>query len=150
MKSKTFLLLIAFALVLHACGGAEEQAEETQTQEVWQPEMDQPSELAQIMRDIHDEAKTRKAALAAGEMDATEATNILRMLSATPTEPHMVGAGFQPNAEVFIRNYEALHATTSSVADRIKAHNNLVDACIACHNQFCSGPIPRITKLYIE
>lgn len=112
--------------------------------------MDQPSELAAIMRTLHDEAKERKSILASGEMsESFENELIFKIITASPTEPHMVGPAFEPHAQAFIKSYGQLNVATI-VSEQIDAHNNLVKSCVACHTNFCQGPIPRIEKLYVQ
>lgn len=111
--------------------------------------MDQPSELASIMRELHDEAKQRKSTLEKGELAEANSQLIFQMITAEPTEPHMVGPAFEPHAQAFIASYGQLNIATD-VATQIDAHNNLVKSCVACHMNFCQGPIPRIEKLYIH
>ena len=71
------------------------------------------------------------------------------MITAQPTEPHMVGPAFEPHAQGFIYSYSEI-ASATSVPAQIEAHNNLVKSCVACHMNFCQGPISRIEKLYIH
>jgi len=115
----------------------------------WKPELDQPSELALIMRDMNTEALKRKAKLEHGELDPTLSETLFDMLTAHPTKPHMKGEGFEPYAKSFIGIYNQIQSA-EDVSTQIKAHNNMVNACIACHTQFCDGPISRIEKLYIK
>ena len=115
----------------------------------WKPELDQPSELALIMRDMNTEALKRKAKLEHGELDPTLSETLFDMLTSHPTKPHMKGEGFEPYAKSFIGIYNQIQSA-EDVSTQIKAHNNMVNACIACHTQFCDGPISRIEKLYIK
>lgn len=115
----------------------------------WKPEMDQPSELASIMRSLNDEALIRKKSLENGELSQANSKLIFKMITAEPTEPHMVGPAFAPHTEAFIASYGQLN-TATDVAAQIDAHNNLVKSCVACHMNFCQGPIPRIEKLYVN
>jgi cytochrome c556 len=61
----------------------------------------------------------------------------------------MVGPAFEPHAQAFIASYGQLNAA-EDVQGQIEAHNNLVKSCVACHMNFCQGPIPRIEKLYVQ
>jgi len=116
---------------------------------VWSPEVDQPSELAVIMRAIHQEGIDRKANLEKGMLSTANSSLIFDMITAQPTEPHMVGPAFEPHAQGFIYSYSEI-ASATSVPAQIEAHNNLVKSCVACHMNFCQGPISRIEKLYIH
>ena len=111
--------------------------------------MDEPSELAQIMRDLHEEGLQRKASLEKGELFSGSIENLLKMVAATPTEPHMKEPAFVPHAMAFNASYGAVQSA-STVAEQIEAHNNLVKSCVACHNNFCQGPISRIELLQIN
>lgn len=145
MKNKVVALL-AVGLCIVACSSP---AEEPKKNSGWKPEMDQPSELASIMRELHDEAKQRKSTLEKGELASANSKLVFQMITAKPTEPHMVGPAFEPHAKGFIASYNQINMATD-VAEQIDAHNNLVKSCVACHMNFCQGPIPRIEKLYIQ
>ena len=145
MKSK-ILVLLGIGLFV-ACSTPEKHG--STKSKGWQPEMDQPSELASIMRVLHDEATERKGTLEAGEMAVANSQLIFKMITAKPTEPHMVGPAFEPHAQAFIASYGQLN-TAENVEGQIEAHNNLVKSCVACHMNFCQGPIPRIEKLYVQ
>lgn len=145
MKNKAFMVL-AIGLFIVACSSP---AKEPKKNSSWKPEMDQPSELASIMRELHDEAKQRKSTLEKGELAEANSQLIFQMITAEPTEPHMVGPAFEPHAKAFIASYGQLN-TATDVVTQIDAHNNLVKSCVACHMNFCQGPIPRIEKLYIQ
>ena len=145
MKSKIFVLL-GISLFVAACSTPKSEPKKNGG---WKPEMDQPSELASIMRVLHDEATERKGTLEAGEMAVANSQLIFKMITAKPTEPHMVGPAFEPHAQAFIASYGQL-TTAEDVQGQIEAHNNLVKSCVACHMNFCQGPIPRIEKLYVQ
>ena len=143
------ILTISFILgliTLVSCGGPEQESAPKKT---WTPELDQPSELAQIMRDMHAEATNRKHSLEQGQLDPTLSETLFSMITAHPTKPHMKGEGFEPYAKSFIGIYNQIHGA-EEIGVQIQAHNNMVDACIACHTQFCDGPISRIEKLYVK
>jgi hypothetical protein len=146
MRKILTLSFIIGLITLVSCGGPEQEPAPKKT---WTPELDQPSELAQIMRDMHDEATNRKHSLEQGQLDPTLSETLFSMITAHPTKPHMKGEGFEPYAKSFIGIYNQIHGA-EEVGVQIQAHNNMVDACIACHTQFCDGPISRIEKLYVR
>jgi len=142
-------LTLSFILALVTLASCMRTAEEEAPKQNWTPQLDEPSELAQIMQDMHEEATKRKASLESGVLDTTLSETLFAMITAQPTKPHMTGEGFEPYAKSFIGIYNQIHVA-EKVDDQIQAHNNMVDACIACHNQFCNGPISRIEKLYVK
>ena len=146
MRKILTLSFILGLITIVSCGGPEQESAPKQT---WTPELDQPSELAQIMRDMHEEATNRKNSLEQGQLDPTLSETLFSMITAHPTKPHMKGEGFEPYAKSFIGIYNQIHSA-EEIDVQIQAHNNMVDACIACHTQFCDGPISRIEKLYVK
>ena len=148
MLNKLFFLAVAISVSLYSCDTAEEPTS-TVKQSTWSPKMDEPSELAQIMRDLHEEGLQRKASLEKGVLYSGSIDNLLKMVAATPTEPHMKGPAFEPHAMAFNASYGAIQAATA-VQEQIDAHNNLVKSCVACHTNICQGPISRIELLYIN
>ena len=148
MLNKLFFLAVAISVSLYSCDTAEE-SKSTVKKSTWSPKMDEPSELAQIMRDLHEEGLQRKASLEKGVLYSGSIDNLLKMVAATPTEPHMKGPAFEPHAMAFNASYGAIQAATA-VQEQIDAHNNLVKSCVACHTNFCQGPISRIELLYIN
>ena len=146
MRKILTLSFILGLITLVSCGGPKQESAPKKT---WTPELDQPSELAQIMRDMHEEATNRKNSLEQGQLDPTLSETLFSMITAHPTKPHMKGEGFEPFAKSFIGIYNQIHGA-EEIGVQIQAHNNMVDACIACHTQFCDGPISRIEKLYVK
>jgi cytochrome c553 len=148
MLNKIFFLVVAVSVSLYSCDTTEEPSS-TGKKSTWSPKMDEPSELAQIMRDLHEEGLQRKVSLENGELFSGSVDNLLKMIAATPTEPHMKGPAFEPHALAFNASYAAIQSA-STVNQQIDAHNNLVKSCVACHTKFCQGPISRIELLYIN
>ena len=146
MKSKLIILSLLLSMI-YACTPTQDSPDVVAP--VWSPEVDQPSELAVIMRAIHQEGIERKASLEKGMLSTANSSLIFNMITAQPTEPHMVGPAFEPHAQGFIYSYSEI-ASATSVPAQIEAHNNLVKSCVACHMNFCQGPISRIEKLYIH
>ena len=54
---------------------------------------------------------------------------------------------FQENAKKYIDAQKLIYAESENVKENF---NKGVDACVTCHKGKCSGPIPRIKKLYIK
>lgn len=105
------------------------------------------SELALLMRDIHEDAKGWRAAIDDGELIQDSMAIYDVMVNSTPTDSLVSGPVF----EGFSRHYQTaldsfLLAGNIELA-KVK-YNNLVTACISCHQEFCPGPIKTIEKLY--
>ena len=79
MLNKIFFLTVAVSLSLYSCDTTEETSS-TAKKSTWSPKMDEPSELAQIMRDLHEEGLQRKASLEKGELFSGSVDNLLLLL----------------------------------------------------------------------
>lgn len=66
--------------------------------------------------------------------------------SATPTNPAVKGYIYEGFAENYLAQVDRL--AMMDTADHAE-FNILVDACMACHREFCPGPMVRIKKLYL-
>ncbi len=107
------------------------------------------SELAQLMKSIHTDAKQWRKSLSKGEMVEADG-DIFRLLTeSTPTNANVKGPvfeGFSAHYQEQLNNF----LETNSVDLAIAQYNNLVAACVQCHQSYCTGPIPTIEKLYIK
>lgn len=105
----------------------------------------QDSELALLMRYIHDQAKLMRSNIVNEESFLDYNDEIEFIIDANPTRPAVQGPEFEAFARYFIK-------TNSEVFnDPQKAsYNTMVDACVACHKGFCPGPIRTIKKLNIK
>jgi cytochrome c553 len=144
MKKYTVLLIIA--ILVFACTAEQDTNEAMATNGM---KMTKPSELALLMKEIHANAKNWRADLLDGKLPADSTDVYNRLVSSTPTNPNVTGPVF----EGFSMNYQGaldgfLEANNIDLAR--EAYNNLVTACIQCHQSYCTGPIPTIKKLYVK
>ncbi len=106
------------------------------------------SELTLLMRDIFDEAMAAKQAIAAGEEPKFE-IDLSAILTAKATvDTKTNNPNYRPRAEAYLEAMEDFKL--SGIAQRKKAFNAVVDACMACHRSVCPGPMMRIQKLYFK
>jgi hypothetical protein len=54
---------------------------------------------------------------------------------------------FRENAKKYSEAQQLIYSDPENVKENF---NKGVDACVTCHKGKCSGPIPRIKKLYIK
>lgn len=132
-----------------ACSSNQPETEPSATEnEEWQAEMYEPSELVIIMRQMYDENFALKAQIEAGEVPAEVPAKYREMLTAKSTDSDDLGEPFHSMAITYLANYETLTQADSATA--VKKYNVVVESCIACHQNYCLGPIPKIEKLYIK
>ena len=73
--------------------------------------------------------------------------NFKTIHTAIPTDSTVKGTIFNGHAELYLNSLDVLYKGEKS--DRINNFNNMITTCISCHENFCRGPIKRITKLKI-
>lgn len=142
---KTIWVLIFIGTLMWACTQIESPT--TPATESNELKMAEWSELALLMRDIHEDAKDWRASIDSGKLIQDSMAIYDTMVNSTPTDSLVTGPVF----EGFSRNYQSsldsfLLAGNIELA-KVK-YNNLVTACISCHQEYCPGPIKTIKKLY--
>jgi cytochrome c553 len=138
-----------FLLSMHACqSGKEEQPEPAQVA-VTDVNPNGSSELALLMREMHEAAVEAKAAIEQGMLPDMQ-IDFSSLNTATPTKPTMVDfEGYEALSASYITAMKALDDATDS-ASAAQAHTAVINTCLSCHQISCQGPIPRIKKLQLE
>lgn len=114
------------------------------------------SELALLMRDLHDNTHEIKKTLFLN--DSTTQINLSVELfnkfkynysairTAKPTESNLREDGiYNGYADLYINSAEKFLKENSK-----KNYNSMVNNCIQCHKHFCLGAISKINKLYYK
>lgn len=143
-----YLLLVLLNLIfLFACESNDEQkVEEKKEKKTF--DMYERSEMAATMLYMFEFNKQLKAKIEDGDTisgDFPEAFN--QILEASMTEGHVHDQFFEEHAASFLEYQKALH---NSPDNQKETFNAMVNACISCHEAKCTGPIPKIKKLYIS
>lgn len=144
---KTLKVVFILAAVVWACANTDSANRDAEiatklNDEKW-------SELAMLMRQMHTDAKTWRDSLLNGKMIDETAGIYEALISSTPTDSSVSGPVFNG----FALNYQLqldslLHAQDANLSK--VAYNNLVTACITCHQEYCPGPVKTIRKLYFS
>jgi len=146
MKFATYVLGCLFGASLFvSCQGTEEAPK---TDENWEPDMYQPSELVVVMRHMFDENIALKDSITKGIVPREVPAKYREILTATATNPSELDEIYYAMANVYLENYSVLTQADSATA--IEKYNIVVQSCIGCHQNYCMGPIPKIEKLYID
>jgi len=107
------------------------------------------SELALLMKEIHEDAKKWRAELEAGEQPTDSLKIYEELVTSTPTKAEVKGPVYESFAAMYQSRLDSMfYAGELDVAK--EAYNNLVSSCVDCHGEYCPGPIPTIKKLYIS
>ena len=156
MSPRTIASLAALVLfgLLAACSNKADQAKEQAVSAAEAGTMYQASELAALMRAMASGHEANKAKFAAGEWDADVLRNWrevhANMQSAQATKPNEIGAVFREKSSEYLERMDAvigLVEAKAPQAEKRDAYNALIETCVACHQQHCQGPIPRIQKM---
>jgi hypothetical protein len=104
------------------------------------------SELATLMRTMVKDLDASRAAVEQGQAPAPMWTRHRKIRCAWPTAASDRNAAFDGMALAYLATVQALDAKPK---DLKAAHNAVIDACRACHENTCSGPIERIVQLRV-
>ncbi len=140
MKSIKFVFAV---LALMAIAGACTKGSKSSA-----PEMYEDSELAKLMRTMHDEQLAVKEAILNGETPESYPASYSHMTTSEPTENMEIGEAFKAYAVLHKASMDNLASSDS--ANLVENHNLVIQSCVNCHQDHCTGPIEKIEKLYIR
>lgn len=111
-------------------------------------EMYEMSEMAALMERMYNENDAIKKQIEKGNVEIGNFPDeYLKIHSAVLTDPSDMDAVFKEYAKKFIVAQKLVYTESS---DPKANFNNMVNACIECHQKKCSGPISKIKKLHIN
>lgn len=144
---KNISILVIILAFIWACGneGQSDSAESNENEEIV---MNKDSELALLMRDIHENAKVWRDSLVNGKMVLDSIEIYSALTQSVPTDSSVVGPlynGLAQNYQLALNDF--LSAEDIQLAK--SSYNNLVSACLTCHGEFCPGPMKTIRKLKV-
>ncbi len=106
------------------------------------------SELALTMRSMYDQMKLAHDSLKTGKTISTDYLSKYKSIhTAIATEPEKIDEIYQDMATNFLAAYERFE---TEAENKSEAFNLMLDACLACHQQKCPGPIKAINKLKLN
>lgn len=146
MKNLYYFLVFIF---LFSCKNEDKQvdasSEVNKTEEGF--EMYEMSEMAALMEQMYVDNQRLKGKIVNGDTIGKFPQHFLKIHESVMTDDKDKDAFFDEQAKKFIEAQELIYKDPENAKEHF---NNGVDACISCHQVKCSGPIPRIKKLYIE
>jgi hypothetical protein len=146
-------LFFAFAV---ACSGETEKKEEKKDSsgascKPLNPNGD--SELALLMRKMAGWNDTLRARISRnGSLTAEDLKPLpdyRMLLTAKPTDAHLDRETFAPLASLYLGQVDQFSASGQDVNQQVRNYNSMVKACVACHQNFCGGPLVRINKMFL-
>ncbi len=103
------------------------------------------SELALLMRDMYNTSVSLRIEVERGRVTSKFPQRFNEMHSALATDPSVRNKKFSILADDYLKGLKVLY--TSSQEKLKSNYNASVQKCISCHENFCPGPIQKITKL---
>lgn len=142
---KTIWVLFFIGLVMWACTQVESPT--TPPADSSELKLAEWSELALLMRDIHEDAKDWRASIGAGDLIQDSLAIYDIMVNSTPTDGLVAGPVFEGFSQHYQTSLDSFLLAGNIELAKVK-YNNLVTSCISCHQEYCPGPIKTIKKLY--
>jgi hypothetical protein len=105
------------------------------------------SEMAALMEQMYVDNQRLKERISKGDTVGKFPNHFLKIHKAVMTDETDNDLFFKDQAAKFIKAQELIYEDPKNAKQHF---NEGVDACIKCHEGKCSGPIPRIKKLYIH
>ena len=145
------LLLLSF-LIVFGCSKNEKKAEVkkaacTSEKSGSRFKMYQMSEMAALMEKMYADNEQLKNRIKKGDTIGKFPNHFLEIHEAAMTDESDNDAFFKAQAAVFIKAQELIYEDPKNAKQHF---NDGVNACVSCHQEKCTGPIPRIKKLYIN
>jgi hypothetical protein len=145
---KNVSILVIILAFVWACGNTEQSESTKSIENNEEIVMYEDSELAVLMRGIHENAKIWRDSLVNGSVVLDSIEIYSALTQSVPTDSGVVGPlynGLAQNYQIALNDF--LSAEDIQLAK--KSYNNLVSACLSCHGEFCPGPMKTIRKLKV-
>ncbi len=105
------------------------------------------SELAWLMRSMYDDGEKMKLAVQNKQLPEDFREKFKNIHTATPTDSTVKGEVFDASAKAFLQTLDKFYTEKEN---QVENFNIVVNACVACHQNYCPGPIKKIKKLAIK
>lgn len=139
-KSFLFLIFLTFS----SCGN--DQTKVKLEEGIKYPNQDAP--LALLMREMFLDMESIKISIEEGKAISTYIEEHKKLLTARPTDPGVKIENFQIMGISYLAGLKQLELSSSDAL--LDNYKSLVNSCLACHNNFCPGPVKRINLLKLD
>lgn len=139
---KTILLFFWFTLL--SCSN--ERKDITRLEAIKYPNQDAPLDL--LMREMFEDMEMIKISVEKGKSIKSYIERHKALLIAKPTDMGIKTESFQSMGIVYLASLRQLELSQEN--GLLGNYKSLVSSCLACHNDFCPGPIKRINLLKLD
>ena len=139
-----YFLIIIFSFALLSCSNKSENNKNSDKTEF---EMYNMSEMAALMEQMYIDNERLKQKIINTDSLGSFPEHFLKIHNAVMTDAEDNDAFFKEQAQLFL---DAQHKIYENKKNTTENYNKAIDACINCHRVKCTGPIPKIKKLYIK
>lgn len=140
---RIFLVLL-LALLLASC---KDTAQETKKELVF--DMYEPSEMALLMQQMYKVNEQVKQDILDGKTPDQFPEEFLKIHTAELSEFKDRNQTFESFSKLFVEKEQEVFESLSNQEAK-ERFNQAINLCISCHQTECTGPIPRIKKLFIK
>ena len=147
---KHLLIVLAVSLIFASCDKKAEAVKaepEKRAPAKKEFKMYEMSEMAALMEQMYVDNMRLKERIASGDTIGNFPQHFLKIHASAMTDETENDAFFKAQAAKFLKAQELIYKDSLNAK---KHFNDAVSSCVACHEQKCEGPIPRIKKLYIK
>ena len=137
-------LLFLVLLILFSCGS--DQSKVRLEEGIMYPNEDAP--LALLMREMFLDMEEIRISVEEGKTIRTFIEEHKKLLIAKPTDARVKTETFQTMGISYLAGLKQLEQSREEAL--LENYKSLVNSCLACHNNFCPGPVKRINLLKLD
>lgn len=109
--------------------------------------VNEPSELAMLMRSMYEKNLALKKEIKKGNIPESFPEDFLTIHTAKANEN--LNETFDALAKEYISNMEAI-TQAKTTEEGVEAYNAMVNTCASCHTIYCQGPLAKIRRMKIK
>ncbi|WP_157466116.1 hypothetical protein [Belliella baltica] len=137
-------LFSSVVFLLFSCGNDQVQVKENEA--IKYPNQDAP--LALLMREMFLDMEEIRISVEEGKAISTYIEKHKKLLTAKPTDIGVKTETFQTMGIAYLASLKQLETSNEELLS--ENYKSLVNSCLACHNNFCPGPVKRINLLKLD
>ncbi len=146
-KLITACLFVSVCILVSCSGSTKKTNEENESCIKPIKDPNNPKPMALMMRSMANYCDSMRLEINNGKVVDSIKYPLMPFWTAEPTDSSVLETLFFNNAKQFAAAYRQLMGNTG---DQKENYTTVINACIHCHNSYCSGPLKRIRKLTLD